>query len=272
MKKLLLSLSIIILIAKGALAQSHGHLYIGATNTAQGTPLIFDNASDYSTNTGYIKTLTYTNGAQYAGYYQGNITLTGLAATAAFSGPELNAAALGSQLWAQIVSVEGPAGGAFGFWEVNATTPTISLACGTTGTNAFKVTQTAGAPGDDPFGHIHGRRFTATKPGSYLVGFRALDRTTNGINSGPIHTPSEVLKFYFQAGINIAAISRTNGMADVTFGSAIGQTFYLEYSTDLSSDIWTTLGSVAGNDALQILSDPAANSISRFYHIKVTTP
>src|SRR5215218_3384904 len=106
MKVFLLSLLAVVLITEGAFAQSHGHLFIGATNTAQGTPLIFDNGPDYATSSGYIKTLTYTNSDQYAGYYQGNITLTGLAATAAFSGPVDNAAALGAQLWAQIVSVE----------------------------------------------------------------------------------------------------------------------------------------------------------------------
>jgi hypothetical protein len=272
MKKLLLSLSVSFLIASGAFAQSHVHLYLGAANPNQGEPLIFDNAPDYDTNSGFIKTLTYTNGNTYAGYYQGNITLAGLAATLGNSGPADNHAALGSQIWAQIVSVEGPTGGEFAFWETGATTPSISLASGTTGINAFKVSSNDGSPGADPFGHIHGRNFTATKPGVYVVGFRAIDRSTNGLNGGPIHAPSEISKYYFQAGINIASIKKNDSAMDITFGALLGQTFHLQYSTNLATGDWITLGSVDGNEALMTLSDSDTGNSSRFYRIKVTTP
>jgi hypothetical protein len=258
--------------ANATFAQSHGHLNIGAVGTGQGDQLTFDNGDIFSTNTGYLMTLNYTNGGTYAGYYQGNITLTALAATAPFGGPVPNAPALGSQIWAQIVSVEGPVGGAFGFWDAGATNPSISLACGTTGTNSYIVSQNDGSPDTDPYGHIHGRRFTATQPGIYLVGFRAIDRSTNGAGGGPIQSPSDVLKFYFQAGINIASVSQTGGIASVTFGAAANQTYSLEYTADLGLNTWTPLGSVSGNDSLQTLTDPNATDVKRFYRIKTTTP
>src|SRR5262245_10570551 len=107
--------------AINAFAQSHGHLNIGAVGTSQGAQLTFDNGSIFQTNTGYILTLNYTNGGTYAGYYQGNITLTALAASPINGGPVPNAPAPGSQIDAQIVSLDGPSAGAFGFWEAGAT-------------------------------------------------------------------------------------------------------------------------------------------------------
>jgi hypothetical protein len=275
MKLSLTSIVVAIGIVTGAnttFGQSHGHLNVGAVGINQGDQLTFDNGSIFQTNSGYIMTLTYTNRGTFGGYYQGNITLTALAATPAFGGPVPNAPALGSQISAQIVSVDGPPGGAFGFWDVGATNPTISLACGTTGTNAYILSQNDGSPGSDPYGHIHGRRFTATKPGIYLVGFRAMDRSTNGINGRPIQSPSDVLKFYFQAGINIASISQAGSATAVTFGAAANSTYYLEYSTNLSAGGWSSVGSTSGNDALQTLTDDTATDTKRFYRIRVTTP
>src|SRR5689334_9961836 len=88
-------------------AQSHAHLNVGAVGVNQNDQLTFDNGADFSTNIGYIKTLNYAGSGTYAGYYAGNITLTALAETPNFGGPVPNAPALGSQIWAQIVSVDG---------------------------------------------------------------------------------------------------------------------------------------------------------------------
>jgi hypothetical protein len=240
--------------------------------TNQGDQLTFDNGALFATNSRYIKTLIYTNSGRYAGYFQQNITLTTLPATAAFGGPAPNAPALGSQIYAQIVSVDGPVGGAFNFWEAGAATPTITLASGTTGTNIFKLNESDGSPGGDPFGHIHGRRFTATKGGIYVVGFRALDLSTNGIGGGPIHTPSDVLKVYFQAGVSIASVERGTNSNSVTFGSVLGWTFYLEGNDNLSTTNWTQLDSISGNDSLQSVVDPDAAATGRFYRIRVEAP
>ena len=47
---------------------------------------------------------------------------------------------------------------------------------------------------------------SATKAGIYVVTFRAFDACTNGIGGGPIHTPSNLIRVYFEAGVNIALI------------------------------------------------------------------
>src|SRR5262249_1238865 len=131
-------------IAASSLAADHGHLNVGAVGTAQNDPLDFDNGDLFTTDSGYVFTLIYTNGGTYAGYFQGNITLTVLAATPAHAGPVPGAPALGSWIFAQIVSVDGPPGGAFAFWESGATTPTISLASGNTGTNLYRLSESDG--------------------------------------------------------------------------------------------------------------------------------
>src|ERR1043165_6777055 len=94
-------------------AQDHGHLNAGAESQLPGSKLIFANGANFATNSGYIKTLTFTNATAYAGYFQGNTTLTVLPATAAYAGPDPQAPALGAYIFAQLVSLEGPPGGEF---------------------------------------------------------------------------------------------------------------------------------------------------------------
>ena len=275
-RKVILILPLTVLFcAQQTQAQDHGHLRIGSRGTSQGSPLYFYNGADFASTSGYVKTLTFTNGGNYAGYYQGNVTLTVQAATASFAGPEPDAPALGSYIRATIVSVKGPVGGAFGFWEAGVTNPTISVVSGQTGTNSFNVTQTDGLPGADPFGHVHGRRLTATKPGIYTVAFRAFDTSTNGLNGGPIHTVSEIVEVSFQAGISIASITKTKNNSTITFGSVANQSFWLESSANLSNAAgWTAVaGPLLGNDYFQSLTETnTSDHPMRVYRIKAGVP
>lgn len=260
--------------ALSALGQDHGHLRIGATNTAQGTPLYFYNGPDFAQSSGYVKTLIYTNAGRYAGYYQGNVTLTVQAATPAFSGPEPDSPALGTLVQATIVSVQGPAGGAFGFWESGATGPTISIPCGQTNAVRFNVTQTDGSPGTDPFGHIHGRRMTATQPGVYIVTFRAQDASTNGSGGGPIHAPSDLIQVAFQAGVCITALELDAGAgrAHVRFGSMAGFAWQVEYTLEAGPAAnWLPAGDpMDGTDYFVEQVHPLAPGEHRFYRVKGT--
>lgn len=268
MKSILIGLSFIV--SLGACAQDHGHLNIGAASTAQNDPLIFANRDIFETATNYVKTLTLATNGAYAGYYQGNITLTGLAATPAHAGPEAFAAALGSQLHAQLVAVTGPTGGVFSFWESGAPAPTISLASGATGTNTFRVSENDGSPGSDPYGHIHGRRFTATKPGIYTVSFRAFDFSTNGGGGAPIHSPSSVVQIYFQAGVNLKSIEPDVDHTHVTFAAPIGKTWVVEASDSSATNaVWTTISAPqAGDDYFHEITDETPVAGSRFYRAR----
>lgn len=177
------------------------HLEAGAVGQNQNDALVWANAAELAANSGYVKELTFTTSGRYAGLYNGNITLTALSATEA-GGP-----ALGSFIQAEIVSVTGPAGAFFGFWEGldygGGTTPTFNIATGSEGLSLRYVLSDAsagaGQAGQDPAGHLHGRRFTASELGMYTVGFRAVDTSVNGAGGGSIHAPSDIVYVNFQA-------------------------------------------------------------------------
>jgi hypothetical protein len=104
----------------------------------------------------------------------------------------------------RLESVAGPAGGTFAFWEDGATTPTAGLAVGEMPPAPLQwaLTDLGGAPRsptEDPFGHIHGRQFTATTPGLYTVTFRLVDTSTFGPDGGPIHAESGLYSIEFLA-------------------------------------------------------------------------
>ncbi len=257
-------------------AQDHGHLNFGAAGTNTGSQLTWDNGADFIASSGYVKTLGYTNAGKYAGYFHQNITLTALPQTSGYGGPAPGAPALGSLIFARMSLLSGPQDGKFGFWDTNSTTaPSISLGAGETAASLIRVTQESGAPGADPFGHIHGRRFTATKPGIYHVGFQALDLSTNGVAGGPIHTPSAVLPVCFQAGVNIQSIEPDyeDGHVRVRFGAPLNTTWQVEYKDSLSSTNWLPAGAaVTGLDYFFERIHEGAPGPNRFYRVRRLAP
>jgi len=277
MKRLKISLCAVLSCFIGvwcAEAQDHGHLRIGARSTAPGTPLYFVNGADFASTNGYVKTLTFTNSGRYAEYYQQNITFTVQAATPDAGGPEPDPPALGSWIWARILSVQGPAGGAFGFWEAGATTPTIGLGSGETGTNSFKITLADGSPGTDPFGHIHGRRFTATKPGIYVVTFQAYDASVNGTDGGPIHMSTEPIQISFQAGVNVQVVEARDNRAVIRLGAMAGLNWQLEAADSLDPQpMWQEIGApITGDDYFHNVTGPYSPQGHRIYRVRAVSP
>lgn len=253
----------------------HSHLNAGAFALTQDAQLYFVNGANFVTNSGYVLGLTEATNGQYAGYYHGTITPTALPATGDFGGPAFGHAALGSFLVAQVETLTGPVGGSFGFWEETDVAPHFSVVTGTTnGTQRFNLSEGDGAAGADPFGHIHGRRFTATLPGLYTVGFRILDISSNGTGGGPIHTPSELFHINMQAGITIARMTLTTNGVDVTFAALNGRTYYLEATTELTANTaWQPVSNpITGNSRLHTISDLSATGQTRFYRLRTTTP
>lgn len=254
-------------------AQDHGHLNVGASGQTQVAPLLFENGGDFATASQYVKTMNLASSGKYTGYYEGNISLTVLHSTNAFGESIPNAPAPGSFIAAEIVSVEGPAGGEFGFWDVDSTaTPTHSIPVGTSnGTFSFVLSNAelgAGQPGGDPFGHIHGRRFTATKAGFYKVGFRAIDSSTSGQGSGPIHTPSDLLHIHFQAGVNIVEVEPVSATSvRVTSALPLNFIWNLE-SKDSVAAAWTPIATdIPGTDKLLDVIDDRPTVPTRFYRL-----
>jgi hypothetical protein len=272
MKKIILNLLAVagaIAFVYQAQAQGHYHLYVGAVGTNQNDQLFFDDTTLTPTDS-FVSTLNYTNAGVYAGYYQpGGLTIAVLAQTPANAGPVPNAPALGSWIFVRVVSVQGPPGGEFSFWDTNATSPTFVVPVGTTdGTNSYRAGMNDGSPGSDPYGHIHGRAFNVNQPGLYTIGFQTFDNSTNGAGGGPIQSPSNVYYFRWQAGITITSLAVTNHTATATFGATGGDSFVLQYNDDLTSTNWQTIdGSVDGDDHFHFITDNNATNSARFYRV-----
>jgi hypothetical protein len=271
------------LVAASPSAQAHEHLAAGANSTAPGSPLIFVNAGDYATNSGYVFNLgADAPGSPYDGwYYTADLVFEALAATPTYGGPEAQAAALGSHIETVLETVEGPRGATFGFWEtqqdgVDSTNLTWTVPVGlTNGTNHIVVSETDGSPTADPYGHTHGRIYSVDKPGLYTVGFRLVDTSTNGPGHGSIQAPSDRFYLYFQADVTIAVIRLdTNGL---TFsfaapsnlpdtGTAPATNYQLESSTTLGpSTHWRPQSDViVGDDHMHTITVPRTNTSAFF--------
>jgi hypothetical protein len=252
----------------------HRHLDAGAMGTEQGDALRFVNAEELGFASGYVMTLNWAEEGRYAGYYHGGLTLSVLPATANAGGPDPRAPAPGAFIEAGIAGVEGPSGGEFGFWEAEAPAPTERVAVGGTGVGTWAISDSDGSPGSDPFGHIHGRRFTATEPGLYRVGFFLVDTSTNGADGGPIHAPSDVLWIQFQAGLVIASVVRGPGTAAVTFGSPANRVLTLETATNLETGTtWIPVGDpVLGDEHFQTVIDESAVHPVQYYRVREEAP
>lgn len=193
-----------VLTASWSQAQSQittDHFYAGATGTTSGDQLIWGNADVFSADANYFK-LSYSTSGTYSGFYNAAFTMTVLAATSDNLGPVPFAPALGSFLQAQLTLVSAPVGGTFDYWLTGATTPSYTLSVGdsTALIPISDITLGAGSLGADPFGHIHGRRASATVEGDYIVSFQLFDTSVNGPDGGPIYSsPSTPFNVDFRA-------------------------------------------------------------------------
>lgn len=257
-----------------ALAQDHGHLNVGALGKQQDSALTFANGNDFIATSGYVKTLEYTNAARFAGYYQGNITLTALPTTVEHAGPDPAAAAPGSFIKFRASCSIAPPGGSFGFWNTGSTEPSLSLTNGESSEILWDLSQNDGSPGSDPYGHIHGRRFTATKPGLYGIEFTAVDTSTNGVGGGPIHKPSTPLGIWFQAGVFIEEVEpdEEEQHVHVLFGAQAGYVWQVESRSAFDAlSPWQPVGdSVVGTDYFAEVLDLGDPGEQRFYRLKGT--
>lgn len=263
------------LILPAAAAQAHEHLYVIAASQTPGTPLSFLNGAGYDTNSGYVFPLTFTTGGTYAGHYE-----FGALSFSAFGLVNFNSPAPGTKVRLRFLSVTGPAGGSFGVWDVeginedelDATALSFSLPVDATGgTNSILLSENNGEPGADPSGHIHGRHYTATRPGLYVVTVQAYDGSANGPGGGPIHTASAPLQLYFQAGDTLAALNHDGTQTSLSFATKLASDYYLEASTNLlSAGDWETIdGPFTGDNHLRTTTDMNISAPQKFYRLRL---
>jgi hypothetical protein len=161
---------------------------------------------------------------------------------------------------AEILSVAGPAGGEFGFWEPNATTPTIARASGWTASSGDTPSFAVSEDGTG-YGHIHGRVFTMTKPGVYEVTFRAVDAAGGFAPSAPF-----VVTFTAVEPPQLAA-QVAGGMVTVSFASRDLATYWLQTSETLAPGSWVTVGTLDGDGGTVEFSEPLAGRSRVFYRL-----
>lgn len=252
------------------------HIYAGAVGTNQNDKLHFSNGSAFDAGlSSYSFPQVFRTNGLNTGHHRGDvITFTSLAALPENGGPISGHAAFGAQLMVQVVSVEGPPGGSFAFWEGDGESSlgniTFSVPVGTTnGANHLIISENGGAPDTDPYGHIHGRAFTTSLPGTYIVGFRLIDISSNGAGGGPMHTPSDVLLVRFQAGLKIETMQTFTNRVTVSFRAAPGISNRLEAITALGSTNWIPVAPpLRGNNSLQTFTDTNAPSGNRYYRLR----
>lgn len=273
-------------VAVASLHAQHAHINAGAYSVAPGSPLVFPNGYLWDTNSysGVYPACIYMvkddpNVPLYPGLYQADVSFTSLPATIFTGGPALFAAEYGSYIEMIIRSVQGPVGGAISLWMENdefsatSTTRLFSVPTGTlNGTNRFNLTQGPDEGGwpDDPYGHVHGRRFTASKPGLYTVGVQLIDTSTTGLNGSPNHSPSETNFFYFQAGLMVSLLKKTGSTVTLRFGLQGFKDYYLEYSPTPEGTNWITLFREPGasHSDLHVVVDDKAAEPTRFYRVR----
>ncbi|MEX1115061.1 MAG: hypothetical protein WEB53_07415 [Akkermansiaceae bacterium] len=189
----------------------------------------------------------------------------------------------GAYLWVEIVGVSGPAGASLGFWDEGRSrdydTPSVSFATNEgAGNHAFVISGGRDDSGEDPHGHIHGRAWTADKPGDYHITFRLVDCSTSGPSGDPWHTPSEPFVFHFRAGPDFQPVGKfVPGSGYVlTWPSKMGiwepyQTgivFEIQRTSDPASGVWESIGKVTGTTAdTATFTDSSPPSGAAFYRI-----
>lgn len=226
-------------------------VWAGAVNTAPGSKLAFVNGAELSSASGYVQPMihgAFSNRIPATNFYYftTNLLFTALSAT-----NETSKAAIGANLVCEIVSVQGPAGAAFHFWEQGSFWPTYTFPVGGTylaDKSRFDVSDIAlgaGRPDGDPYGEIPGRRFSVSHPGEYLVTFRLHDISENNPTAAaPIHTPSDPLVVKFQTGIamSIARVAVTNGnVATLTYQPSGFTNVVIEAAPVINPETWTAV-------------------------------
>lgn len=241
-------------------------LQVGILKTNDEERLHWVNGHDFAMESGRLISLDHQEQGDWAGTYSGPMIFTVLPATAALGGPKTNSPALGSLIEMQVVSIQGPPGGALGFWDPGQEKPVLLHPAGPV--SSFRVSEGDGTPESDPFGQILDRRFLATKPGLYTVGFRAVDVSSHGLTR---HPPSEVLHLRFQAGLMITSMKKEAAENQVSFRGQNGKQFYLEATDELGAPIsWRVVdGPSRGTNATMTLRDSTPGAPQRFYRLKM---
>lgn len=161
----------------------------------------------------------------------------------------------------EFLSLTGPVGAIFAFWEAGASAPTISIPTGWT-TSAEDLRSFAVVVGGD--NHLHGRVFTATQPGVYQVTFRAIDAaglyqpTADRTLTFEVLTPPQL------------RISLHGADVRLTFPSRPGLSYEIQSTTNLAGETWepaTAIDPLDGTGGTLEATEPLGNRQRVFYRL-----
>ena len=163
----------------------------------------------------------------------------------------------------EIVSVTGPVGGSFAFWEIDAVEPTILLPVGWEHNEANEASFPVVVGGES---HAHGRAFTMDRPGTYTVTFRAVE-----VDAAREFNPSENKTITFNAlPPPKLSIVVAGGNVSLAFTSRLNLNYDLQVCTDLASGGWSNVEahvSINENDGWIDMADPVAARPKAFYRL-----
>ena len=277
---------------------AHDHMPAGATSSNPGATLEYDpTAEDFTTNSGWVFGLNSSAaGDPYAGaYWTDDAVFIALAATPNNGGPEPGHAALGTYIQVKLLDVEGPVGATFNFYEsagpgtdgegIDGTNLTWSVTVPYhNGTHLIHVSESDGSPGSDPYGHIHGRVYSFSKPGYYTATWQFVDTSTNGPSGGPVDLASTPFTLQYQADLVIDGIAiGTNGVSLVFAAPSLlpddaGQgtepaTYTVLASPGLGSGAdWQQVGDVInGDDLMHTVTVPLSGPV-QFFRLSAIYP
>jgi hypothetical protein len=139
----------------------------------------------------------------------------------------------------ELVSVTGPAGAFFSFWESGSTIPTWSRSSGWNQTETDRPAFPVILGGET---HAHGRIFTTDQPGDYQIVFRAQDKNN-------LFLPSTNFTLTFHAQLPPPlSIQLQNGQALLSFQSREHLVYDLQVCTDLLANKWINVEGNIGID------------------------
>jgi hypothetical protein len=266
---------ILLMLLPASTGAQHAHINAGAVSHTQNSALLFLNGDRFVATSGYVNFLETESMGSMKDWHYTELTFTALPSTPDFGGPAFGHAMPGSFLELRIEQVKGPRAGEFSFWETElddfADEPIFKAIPGTPFPPfSFRLSEGQGLPGEDPHGHIHGRRFATRVTGLYEVGFRIVDTSSNGPDGGPWHSPSDLFPVYFQAGVTIHRIYfETDGNLILEFAAESGRTYVVERrSPDVDSDWSPAAPPLVGTGRLVRVELPSPHTPAAWFRLR----
>lgn len=162
----------------------------------------------------------------------------------------------------ELLSVSGPAGANFFFWETGSVKPTWRRSTGWSAEPEEEAPSIIVYEHPDGSGHIHGRAFSFDQPGIYEITFRAIDETSQFSASLP-----KTIIFNAQPPPQLS-IYLENDEVQLSFSSRENLTYDLQVSTTLAPNSWTTIEEwISGTGETIALFDSVKNRSRAFYRL-----